>query len=425
MIVPLAYFVSAHVALLLAMITAAREPATTMVFLHPTVAGTVHLVTLGWITGTILGAVYVVGPLGLRMRIVPRGLDYVALVLYLLGASGLVTHFWIAEYSGMAGSAAFVWIAVVLVIGRLWHAMRQTALEPAVKLHLTLACMNFMAAGGMGVLLGLNRVWPLLGGATIRVMYAHAHLAAIGWAIMLAVGVAYRVLPMVLPARPPTGRRLLVIAWAIEAGLVVLVPALIIDSHWAVLGAALISAGLALFVVEAVRMTRRRLPPNRSIRVPFVAPLHVAFALVCLTGAIAFGLALAWPAPEPRALPVGLTYGVVGLLGFLGQLIAAVQARLSPLFAWYWVAQRRGSTPPLQTPYTLPAWRTELLSAVLWIAGIVALAIGAFYDWPRLFASGAVCIAGAVTLGLVSLIVTTIVAFARERGPHPDLVTRA
>ena len=177
----------------------------------------------------------------------------------------------------------------------------------------------------------------------------------------------------------------------------------------------LISAGLVSFVVEVVRMVTHRLPPNREIRVPFVAPLHVGFAMACLVGAIALGLTLAWGPPGPDVLPVAFTYGILGLLGFLGQLIAAVQGRMSPLFAWYWVSLRRGPTPPLQTPYTLPAWRGEAASAALWIAGIVALVLGGFRSWPRVFASGAVLVAAAASVGLASLLVTTIVAFGRER----------
>jgi hypothetical protein len=413
--VPLTYFVSAHVALIVAMITAARTPAVMMAFLQPAVAGTVHLVTLGWITGSILGALYVVGPLGLRLRMPARRLDYVALALYLAGGSGLVAHFWIGEYSGMAYSAAMVWVAVVLVLSRLWAAMREAPLDRGVRLHLAFACANFLVAGGMGLLLGLNRVVPFLEGATVSVLYAHAHLAAIGWAMMLALGVGYRVLPMVIPARPPRGARLVVTAWLIEAGLVVLVPSLIVHGNWTRLGAVMIAAGLLSFVVDVARMVHRRLPPNRDIRVPFVAPIHVGFATACLAGAAALGLTLAWLTPGPRPFPIDFTYGVVGLLGFLGQLIAAVQARLTPLFAWYWVSRRVGTAPPTQAPYTLPGWRGEPLSAALWAAGIVALTAGASLNRPIVFACGAWLVAAAASVGLVSLLATTAVAFARER----------
>ena len=76
----------------------------------------------------------------------------------------------------------------------------------------------------------------------------------------------------------------------------------------------LISAGLFSFVLEVVRMVRRRLPPNREIRVRFVAPLHVSFAMACLVGAIALGLTLAW-GPPGQIAAVALTYGILGLLG--------------------------------------------------------------------------------------------------------------
>ena len=245
--------------------------------------------------------------------------------------------------------------------------MRKTSLDPGVRLFLTLACVNFAVAGGMGVLLGLNRVWPLLGGATIGVLYAHAHLAAIGWAMMLALGVGCRVLPMVIPARPTKGRRLVVTACLIEAGLVVLVPSLVLHSDWMRLGAVLISAGLVSFVVEVVRMVTRRLPPNREIRVPFVPASRRVRDGVSRRRDRARPHARMGPL-GPDVLPVAFTYGILGLLGFLGQLIAAVQGRMSPLFAWYWVSLRRGPTPPLQTPYALPAWRGEAASAALWIA---------------------------------------------------------
>jgi hypothetical protein len=415
MIVPIAYFVAAYAALLLAMITVAREPASIFVFLQPSVAGTVHLVTLGWITGTILGAVYVVGPLALRLRLEARRLDYVALAVYLIGASGLVAHFWIQEYSGMAWSAAMVWVAVVLVLGRVWEAMDHTPLEPGVKLHLSLSFLNFVIAGGMGFLLGLNRVTPILQGATTGVLFAHAHAAAIGWATMLAIGVGARVLPMILPARPTGGYPLAARAWLIEGGLIVLVPALIVHSQWTWLGAVLISAGLIWFVIDVSRMAMRRLPPNRQIRVPLVAPLHVGVILVCLLAAVGVGLRLAFSPPGTHVMPLALTYGVLGLLGFLGQLIAAVQARMMPLFAWYWIVQRAGAAPPQGTPYTLPAWRAEPASAALWTLGVLAMATGAFHQSPTVFSIGAALIGGAAAIGLTSLFVTVGVAFARRR----------
>ena len=87
---------------------------------------------------------------------------------------------------------------------------------------------------------------------------------------------------------------------------------------------------------------------------------------------------------------------------------------MSPLFAWYWVSLRRGPTPPLQTPYTPPPGAASRVRRAL-DRRIVALGRGGVLGWPSVFAFGAVLIAAAVSVGLAGLLVTTIVAFVRER----------
>src|SRR5580765_3804509 len=47
---------------------------------------------------------------------------------------------------------------------------------------------------------------------------AHAHLAALGWATMMVIGVAYRLLPMTLPAAMPSGPRLWLSVTLLQTG---------------------------------------------------------------------------------------------------------------------------------------------------------------------------------------------------------------
>ena len=68
-----------------------------------------------------------------------------------------------------------------------------------------LAFVNILAAATLGVLIGFDKVYEFLPGFVLSNVFAHAHLAAIGWASMMVVGVAYRLLPMVLPAAMPAG----------------------------------------------------------------------------------------------------------------------------------------------------------------------------------------------------------------------------
>src|SRR6516225_9712322 len=88
---PLLYLSTAHVSLALACLFAACWPnAVAAFFYHAWLIGLVHLVTLGWISFSILGAIYIVGPLALRMDMPERRLDYVAYACGLIGLVGMV-----------------------------------------------------------------------------------------------------------------------------------------------------------------------------------------------------------------------------------------------------------------------------------------------------------------------------------------------
>jgi hypothetical protein len=77
--IPLLYFGFAHICLALALaVLAVRPDLPGGFFHHPRMIAVVHLVTLGWISGSILGAFYIVGPLALRLPLRPGKRDRVA-----------------------------------------------------------------------------------------------------------------------------------------------------------------------------------------------------------------------------------------------------------------------------------------------------------------------------------------------------------
>ena len=49
--------------------------------------------------------------------------------------------------------------------------------------------MNFWFAASMGVLIAYDKVAHFLPGLVLSNVFAHAHLAALGWATMMVVGV--------------------------------------------------------------------------------------------------------------------------------------------------------------------------------------------------------------------------------------------
>lgn len=387
---PLWYFAFSHLSLLAALGVIAFDPrGVSGFFYHPRLLGVVHLLTLGWITGSILGAIRVVGPLALRLAIpVTRG-DYWAYACVVIGASGMVSHFWLETFNGMAWSAAMVVCGLVHPVARLLARVGRDALDSPIALHLVLACVNLLLAGAFGVVIAIDKVTDLIPGDALSNVYAHAHLAAVGWASMMVVGVGYRLLPMVLPSAAPRGRSLYWSAALIEVGLVGLVVSLVTGGSGRFLFAALIVAGLAVFLSRVVWMTtERRTPPAARAR-PDFAVWQAGQALAYLVLATGCGLTLAVAGTQLWTPRLMMLYGVVGLLGFLGQLVVAMELRVLPLLAWYGAFARRGQSPPALSVHVLPAQPLAAFGFIAWAFGLPLLAGGLTLDRVGLVGTGA------------------------------------
>jgi hypothetical protein len=395
----LLYLVPAHAALALAFAMVAFDPvAAAGFFYHSRMLAIVHLVTLGWITASILGALYIVGPVALRTPLGAGWLDYTAAGFVWVGVVGMVAHFWIQEYSGLAWSGGLVGLGIAAVGVRVVPPLYRAPIPAAVRVHITLAFVNIGAAAVMGVLLGINRVHPFLPGLILNNVFAHAHLAAVGWAAMMVVGVAYRLLPMVLPSQMPAGRRLWMTAVLLQCGVVGLFAALLLRAAATWIFAATIVAGFAMFFANVIWMVRHPRAKPPAAPASDAAVLHAAAAGASLAIACGLGLWLSIAAPSEQALRTGIAYGVLGLVGFLAQMVVAMKGRLLPLLAWYWASARSQGGSRVPAPHEM-AWRGgQELVFVLWLFGVPALAGGLAFDAIPFVRAAAWCLLAATLL---------------------------
>jgi hypothetical protein len=374
--IPAAYFAVAHLSLGGAMLTLALRPDLPGAsFYHPRMVAMVHLLTLGWLTGSILGAFYIVAPLALRLPMPVRAADWAAFASFVLGTIGMVSHFWINTYDGMAWSAGLVTTTLTWMAWRAWRGLPGSAAPWPVALHVALAFVNILSAAILGILLGLDRSRGFLGVSPLAAMFAHAHLAAVGWATMMVVGLSYRLIPMMLPAAMPTGSALAASAVLIESGLIVLLVTLLGAPAWVPLGAALIAAGLASFVVQIRRTLKRRLPRPPALPRRDWSTWQTHAALLWLLIAAALGIALSVGVAARWRLPLMWLYGVAGLVGFLAQIVVGMQGRLVPLYAWYRAFAAQGA-PPARAANALPSPRFARPIFIAWTAGVPVLAWG-------------------------------------------------
>jgi hypothetical protein len=236
----------------------------------------------------------------------------------------------------------------------------------------------------------------------LAAMYAHAHLAAIGWAAMLVVGLSYRLIPMMLPAAMPTGRSLALSAIFLEAGLAVIVTALFTSSAWLLAGTALIVAGFVSFVVQLRQALQHKMPrpPALPRRDWSTWQTHAAF--LWLLVALVMGVVLSTDAGGESRLTLMWMYGIAGLVGFLAQIVAGIEGRLVPFYAWYRAFAAKGS-PPDRAAHELPSSRFAGWIFAGWTSGVPLLAWGLSRASAPLIATGAALLLAAVLLGATYL----------------------
>jgi hypothetical protein len=413
--IPLAYYLFAHASLLAALLVLVFDPALPAgAFYHPRMVALVHLLTIPWLSGSILGSFYIVGPLALRVAMPAATGDWIAFGAFVFGATGMVAHFWINTYDGMAWSAGFVFGAIGWVAVRAWRGLPGSPARWPVTLHVALAFANILSAAALGILLGFDRSRGFLGISPLAAMFAHAHLAAVGWAAMMVVGLSYRLIPMILPAAMPTGRSLAASAVLLEVGLVVLTVALLSGAERVWIGALLIVSGLVSFIAQIRRTVRHRLPrpPALPRRDWSTWQAHASF--VWLLVAAGLGVALSVGVPDEQRLTTMWIYGVAGLVGFLAQIVAGMQGRLVPLYAWYRAFAARGA-PPDRAANALPSSAFAGTIFACWTLGVPLLAWGLPTQNHALIRLAALSLSAGVGIGAAYLLHILRAAHAEAR----------
>jgi hypothetical protein len=390
---PLLYLGFAHACLFTALVTLALHPVGLGGFYyHPRLIAVVHLVTLGFVTSAILGALYLVCPLAFRLPLPERRTDVAAALSWMVGVSGIASHFWMGEYSGMAWSGAMALATPLWVGGRVLAGLRRSPAPLEARLPIAFAIVNLYAAGALGVTIGVNKHALFLPFPQLDAVHAHLHLGAVGFALLMVVGAGYRILPMVLPSAMPRGAVALASPLLVQAGTWGLSLSLLFAKAAVPWFAAVVLAGVGLFLSRVGFMLSNRRPPPRERPRPDWALAYVFQALAHLVVACALG--------------------ATGLLGLLCSLVLGVEARLVPLAAWLQGFAEGGYREPPPSIHTAVPRGSSVAAVVSWSAGVPCLAAGLSFDRHLWTAIGAWSLAASVGI----LLVGGIAALRRLRG---------
>jgi len=328
----------------------------------------VHVFTLGWITAVIMGVMYRYVPALTRTALPSPRLAWIQLALYVIGASGMITHFAIGIWPGLWLAATIVFASILMFAWNILPGVMSQVGRGVAETGMFLSVCFLIAAALLGTLLGLDKTYDFLGGSLLTNLAAHVHLAAVGWVTLSICAVSYRMLPAFLL---PTIQLPVAAKWQIYAltmTVVGLVGSLLLRCGMASTFTIAITLSMGWYLVIVARMVRtRRMPLDWT-------PLHALAGVIGLAMAAGLGIGLSFAGGD-SALGARLApaYGAMGLLGFFSNFIVGMSYQLFPGFV---TRARTSAGRAGVTIAEISIFRTRLFVFLTLNGGVLLLAGG-------------------------------------------------
>jgi len=349
----------------------------------PQLLGVTHLLTLGFLTVTMFGALLQLLPVLAGVTIVRiRLISAVVYGLLVPGSLALALGLWSGwnaclELAVVMLAAACLLFAVVVLRALIGAVGRG---QPSV-VAMTGAVLGFSATAGLGLVLAAGHAGARFG--ILRDLTdLHARLGLVAWVGVLVIGVAYQVVPMfqLTPAYP---HRLS--TW--------LVPLLLVAVSASAVGllsvpADLVTAtGLAVFAAFTLVLQSRRRRRRADVTLAYWR-----LAMICLLAADGIWAAATLLPGGWAARVAPLAVGVLYIVGFGTSVISGMLYKIVPFLVWLHLQRRlprrhrAGRNLPTMAEI-IPVTRTGLQFRAH-CAGVLALVGAAFHPQWATYAAG-------------------------------------
>ncbi|MFN3476409.1 MAG: cbb3-type cytochrome c oxidase subunit I [Candidatus Methylomirabilales bacterium] len=393
---PFRYFVTAIVAFTLAAVLLPFIASDLADFYYqPRLLALTHLITLGWITMTIMGASYQLVPVALGIRLYSERLARIQFWFMLVGTLGMVGHFWIGRWGGLIASALLVLIASSLYLANLGMTLRGLTRWNVTAKSMGAALLFFAATVVLGNLMALDKVLNFLRGDFLGILHGHFHLAALGWVTMMITGVAYHLIPMFTLSELRDEGKAHLQFWLLFVGTMGLVGSLLRGYRFLPLFAGMVVAAILLFADQMRRIlkARRRRILDWGIR-------HFTTALIYLVALTPLGLLFSLGLIPDGAFGSRLAfmYGFLVLIGWVSFTIVGMLYKIIPFLVWYHAYSRQVGRGPVPTLQDLCPPELQRLGYFLFNSGILGMAAGLLIGEAGLIRAFGVILTGAVLL---------------------------
>jgi len=378
-------------------------------YLSPHVAGITHLFTLGWLTTTIFGALYQLLPVALGAPIRWPRVGHASFWTFAPGAGlfacGVADSYTPLHHAGIALITTGIVLAMINIVSSLCRAKTRDVTWAAIALAATFLVSTL----GLGVALLHNLHTGFIAAARLHVLATHLHVAIVGWALIMMVGVSHRLLPMFLLAHGADTRWTKRALTLLAAGVPVLAIGLDTRFHWAAwVAVALLDLGVACFVLQAYNFYRVRVRKRIDIGMRFAGAALAFLGTASVVGPVVLALG-------PSASRLATVYVALGLLGGIVMFVVGFFYKIVPLLAWTARFRDRMGKSKVPTVSEMYSARVAVAQLGVMIAALAALAAGIVAGSPGVSYAGAALFLTGVLMFASQII---RVAFGGRVGEH-------
>jgi hypothetical protein len=390
--VPFRFFLTAPLFLLTtAIVMLWRGPEIMLYRLSPAALAATHLFTLGFMAMVMLGALLQLLPVVAGAQVAkPRLIAALTHAAVTIGTLLLCGGFLFVQPLFIRIGAVALVAGFLVFIPAVAIALFRSPIRNALVWSIQFSVAALALTVTFGTILAASHAWNI-GLPNLALPYLHPAWGLLGWAALLAIGVAFRVVPMfqLTPRYPawltrylPATVFALLALWSFALWTGDGTPAVAVRLFG--LG---LAGVLAVFAAATLVLQYRRKSGPSDVTVYFWA-LGMASLLIAI---LAIVLRLGLSAPFEQFERIDMFVGIAVLVGFFGSIISGMLYKIVPFLTWFRLHAAAAPNRRLPNVRTIIPERRQWLQFAIHVAALALLAGAAL--WPPLVYPAAIALA--------------------------------